>query len=274
MYCTLSSLAHPVSTIPESVVKSIIAYNFVRTRHIEQGPYLVSAGQRVGVVTSVQAFRWYRVNVTGKDTHTGTTAFHHRADALYASSQMIVRARDIASRNDCLASVGVLELRPGSVNTVPKFVSFTLDVRGPTTEAVAAAEEQMKQEFDDIAAQEGKAIGKPCRVEWTLTSDFPAVHFNEDCINIVQQSADAVVSADSNGVAKPKSLVRTIMSGAGHDSVFTSTRVPTSMIFVPCRDGVSHTPDEFTSAEDCATGASVILQAVVRYDRKRFMADR
>ncbi|KAE8319951.1 hypothetical protein BDV41DRAFT_519085 [Aspergillus transmontanensis] len=234
--------------------------------HIEQGPHLISAGQRVGVVTAVQAYRWYRVNVTGRDTHTGTTAFQHRADALYAFAQMMVRAREVASSHGCLASVGIVEAKPGSVNTVPGLVSFSLDIRGPETELVATVEEKLRKEFDAIAAEEGKGIGKPCRVEWTVEFDSPAVKFHPDCIDCVQQSAEAVV-ADT---PEPKSLVRTIMSGAGHDSVFTSKRVPTSMIFVPCKDGLSHHPEEFCSADDCATGASVILQAVVRYDRKRF----
>ena len=256
-----------LGSVPCSYKQTPMAAHF--ELHIEQGPYLVSSGQRVGVVRSVNSFSWYRINVTGRDTHTGTTAFHHRADALYASSRMIVRTRDIASKHGCLASTGILELSPGSVNTVPKFVSFSLDVRGPTNEAVASTVAGLKEEFDAIASEEGKGIGKPCRVEWDLNFDFPAVHFNEDCIDMVQQSAEAVVSEP--GVVEPKSLVRHMMSGAGHDSVFTSMRIPTSMIFVPCRNGVSHTPDEFTSAEDCATGASVILQAVVRYDRKRFI---
>ncbi|GAB1194869.1 hypothetical protein APSETT444_004120 [Aspergillus pseudonomiae] len=234
--------------------------------HIEQGPHLISAGQRVGVVTAVQAYRWYRVNVTGRDTHTGTTAFQHRADALYAFAQMMVRAREVASSHGCLASVGIVEAKPGSVNTVPGLVSFSLDIRGPETELVATVEEKLRKEFDAIAAEEGKGIGKPCRVDWTVEFDSPAVKFHPDCIDCVQQSAEAVV-ADA---PEPKSLVRTIMSGAGHDSVFTSKRVPTSMIFVPCKDGLSHHPEEFCSADDCATGASVILQAVVRYDRKRF----
>ncbi|KAJ5606475.1 hypothetical protein N7510_009256 [Penicillium lagena] len=236
--------------------------------HIEQGPHLVSAGQRVGVVTAVQAYRWFRVNVIGRDTHTGTTAFEHRADALYAFSKMMVRAREVAAAKGCLASVGIVEAKPGSVNTVPGLVSFSLDVRGPETELVAEVEKELRAEFDAIAAAEGAGIGKPCRVEWTLDFDSPAVKFHPDCIDCVQQSALAVV-ADAN-TADPKSLVRPIMSGAGHDSVFTSKRVPTSMIFVPCKDGLSHHPEEFCSADDCATGASVILQAVVRYDRKRF----
>lgn len=237
--------------------------------HIEQGPHLVSAGQRVGVVTTVQAYRWYRLNIFGRDSHTGTTAFEHRADALYAFSRMMVRAREVAASHGCLASVGIIEAKPGSVNTVPGLVSFTLDIRGPQTDAVAAADAHLRKEFDSIAAEEGKGIGKPCRVEWIMDLDSPAVNFHPDCIGCVQESAEAVV-ADAG--PDPKSLVRTIMSGAGHDSVFTSKRVPTSMIFVPCKDGLSHHPEEFCSADDCATGASVILQAVVRYDRKRFMS--
>lgn len=255
-----------LGSVPCSYKSTPMAAHF--ELHIEQGPHLVSAGQRVGVVTAVQAYRWYRLNVIGRDTHTGTTAFEHRADALYAFSRMMVRAREVAKSRGCLASVGIVEAKPGSVNTVPGTVSFSLDIRGPETELVAEVEKELRKDFDAIAAEEGAGIGKPCRVEWTLDFDSPAVKFHEDCIGCVQDSAYAVV-ADAP-VADTKSLVRPIMSGAGHDSVFTSKRVPTSMIFVPCKDGLSHHPEEFCSADDCATGASVILQAVVRYDRKRF----
>lgn len=255
-----------LGNVPCSYKSSPMAAHF--ELHIEQGPHLVSAGQRVGVVTAVQAYRWFRLNVIGRDTHTGTTAFEHRADALYAFARMMVRAREVAAGRGCLASVGIIEAKPGSVNTVPGKVSFSLDIRGPETELVAEVEKELRRDFDDIAAAEGAGIGKPCRVEWTLDFDSPAVKFHGDCIDCVQQSAHAVV-ADAP-VVDTKSLVRPIMSGAGHDSVFTSKRVPTSMIFVPCKDGLSHHPEEFCSADDCATGASVILQSVVRYDRKRF----
>lgn len=255
-----------LGTVPCSYKETPMAAHF--ELHIEQGPHLVSAGQRIGVVTAVQAYRWFRLNIVGRDTHTGTTSFEHRADALYAFARMMVRAREVAAAKSCLASVGIVEAKPGSVNTVPGLVSFTLDIRGPETDMVQAVEVELRKEFDAIAAEEGKGIGKPCRVEWTLDFDSPAVKFHESCIDCVQQSAEAVI-ADAETL-EPKSLVRTIMSGAGHDSVFTSKRAPTSMIFVPCRDGLSHHPEEFCSAEDCATGTSVILQAVIRYDRKRF----
>lgn len=257
-----------LGTVPCSYKETPMAAHF--ELHIEQGPHLISAGQRVGVVTAVQAYRWFRLNIVGRDTHTGTTSFEHRADALYAFARMMVCAREVAAAKGCLSSVGIVEAKPGSVNTVPGLVSFTLDIRGPETEMVASVEAELRKEFDAIAAEEGKGIGKPCRVEWTLDFDSPAVKFHESCINCVRQSAEAVVAGA--GVSEPKSLVRTIMSGAGHDSVFTSKRVPTSMIFVPCRDGLSHHPEEYCSADDCATGTSVILQAVIRYDRKRFVS--
>ncbi|KAI9038156.1 M20 family metallo-hydrolase [Aspergillus affinis] len=255
-----------LGSVPCSYKETPMAAHF--ELHIEQGPHLVSANQRVGVVTAVQAYRWYRLNIIGRDTHTGTTAFQHRADALYVFARMMVHAREVASSHGCLASVGIVEAKPGSVNTVPGLVSFTLDIRGPETDLVEVVETQLRKDFDAIAAEEGKGIGKPCRVEWKLDFDSPAVKFHPDCIDCVQKSAEAVV-ADA---PEPKSLVRTIMSGAGHDSVFTSKRVPTSMIFVPCKDGLSHHPEEYCSADDCATGTSVILQAVIRYDRKRFSA--
>lgn len=231
--------------------------------HIEQGPYLITAGQRVGVVTAVQAYRWFRINVTGRDTHTGTTAFEHRADAMFASAKMMVRAREVAQKHGCLASVGIVDIKPGSVNTIPGFVSFSLDIRGPESSDVDVVDEELRGEFAAIAAEEGKGIGKPCRVEWQLDFDSPAVKFHPDCIECVESSAKALCDGET-------SLYRTIRSGAGHDSVFTSKRVPTSMIFVPCKDGVSHHPEEFSSSDECVDGATVLLQAVVRYDRKRF----
>ena len=229
--------------------------------HIEQGPHLVSSGQRVGVVTGAQAYRWYNIRVVGSDSHSGTTAFEHRADAMYATAQMMVKAREVASTEGCLASVGIVQAFPGSVNTVPGLVTFSLDVRGPSMDAVRRVETSLRKEFDMIA---GNDIGsKPCSVEWRVDFDSPAVEFHQDCIDCVRESAEAVVP-------DPKSQIRHMVSGAGHDSVSTSKQVPTSMIFVPCRDGVSHHPREFCTPEDCATGASVILQAAVRYDRKRF----
>lgn len=133
----------------------------------------------MGVVIAVQAYRWFRVNLIGRDTHIGTTAFEHRADALYAFSRMVARAREVAAAKGCLASVVIIEAKLGSVNTVPGQVS--LDVRGPEDNLVVEVETELKG-FDAIAA-EGAGIVKPCRVEWFLDFDSPAVKFYEDYID-------------------------------------------------------------------------------------------
>lgn len=253
-----------LGSVPCSYKSTPIAAHF--ELHIEQGPHLITSGQRVGVVTAVQAYRWYRIDVTGRDCHTGTTAFQHRADAMYAAAKMMVVAREVAQKHNCLASVGIVEIKPGSVNTVPGFVSFSLDIRSPEDAKVDICDAELRKEFAAIAAEEGKGIGKPCRVDWKLDFQSPAINFHPDCIECVTESTKALVADGPN----PESLYRTIWSGAGHDSVFTSKRVPTSMIFVPCKDGVSHHPEEFSTPDECADGATVLLQAVVRYDRKRF----
>lgn len=229
--------------------------------HIEQGPHLVSSGQQIGVVTGAQAYRWYNIKVVGSDSHSGTTAFKHRADAMYAAAQMMVKAREVSSTNGCLASIGIVQALPGSVNTVPGLVTFSLDVRGPKMDMVAQVEAELRKEFEVIARNDRES--KPCSVEWRVDFDSPSVEFHQDCIDCVRESAEAVVQ-------DPKSQIRHMISGAGHDSVSTSKRVPTSMIFVPCKDGVSHHPQEYCAPQDCAAGASVMLQAAVRYDRKRF----
>ena len=128
-------------------------------------------------------------------------------------------------------------------------------------EMVAKVEEELRKEFEVIARNEQES--KPCSVEWTVDFDSPSVEFHQDCIDCVRESAEAVVQ-------DPKSQIRNMISGAGHDSVSTSKRVPTSMVFVPCKDGVSHHPREYCTPQDCAAGASVMLQAAIRYDRKRF----
>jgi acetylornithine deacetylase/succinyl-diaminopimelate desuccinylase-like protein len=170
---------------------------------------------------------------------------------------MITRSHEIAVKHSALASTGILTLSPGSVNTIPGHVRFSLDLRAPADSTVEAVEAELKKEFASPVSSDGQ----PLAVEWRTDTTSPAVNFHPDCIAAVQAAAESVL-----GSADP---ARDMVSGAGHDSVYTSRRCPTSMIFVPCRNGVSHNPEEFTSPEDCAIGAEVLLQSVLRYDRLR-----
>ncbi|KAK0622726.1 hypothetical protein B0T14DRAFT_544447 [Immersiella caudata] len=229
--------------------------------HIEQGPILEREERKIGIVEGVQAYRWFTVEVVGREAHTGTTPIDARADPLLAASWMICLSRRAAAEFDGgLASTGILTLEPGSVNTIPGKVKFSLDVRAPTDEILDMLEQRLRSDFDNVIAEATRG-GEGMSVSWQTDSVSPAVHFHEQCIEAVRESATAVLG-DEN-------LARNMTSGAGHDSVYASRRCPTSMIFVPSRDGISHNPKEWTSPEDCAIGADVLMQSVLRYDRHR-----
>jgi hydantoinase/carbamoylase family amidase len=158
--------------------------------HIEQGPILEAEQRKVGIVRGVQAYKWFTLTVSGRDSHTGATSFQHRADALLTASKMILASHRIATRHGALASTGILNLRPGSTNTVPGWVQFSLDVRSPKDETVEAVEKDCKAAFAAIAAGEdveGVNAGcapseRFCSVEWRTDFVSPATNFHEDCI--------------------------------------------------------------------------------------------
>lgn len=239
--------------------------------HIEQGPILEAEERKIGIVKGVQAYKWFTVTVSGADCHTGTTSFAHRADALLTASKMILYSHRAAARRNALASTGILSLKPGSTNTVPGTVTFSLDIRSPDNDVVDAVEEDCKAAFSSLAAGHNvdgladhcAASEKQCSVSWKTDSVSPATKFHADCISCVSASAATLFGDEAN------ELTKEMTSGAGHDSVYTSKRVPTSMVFVPSRDGVSHNPVEFTEPGDCALGAQVLMGAVLRYDLLR-----
>jgi hydantoinase/carbamoylase family amidase len=238
--------------------------------HIEQGPRLEAQSQKIGIVHGVQAYRWHTVTVKGRDCHTGTTDFANRSDAMLTAAKLIVHSHRLATKHSCLASTGILTLTPGSTNTVPGTVQFSLDIRAGEDDRLMRLENQLQTDFEKIASNEpvddlneGGTIGKGCSVYWSLDAPSEAINFDEDCIRCVENS-----TRDLFGDEQGK-LSQAMISGAGHDSVFTSKRVPTSMIFVPCKDGVSHNPEEYCSPEDCANGAQVLMGAVLRYDKFR-----
>ncbi|KOS22080.1 N-carbamoyl-L-amino acid hydrolase [Escovopsis weberi] len=223
--------------------------------HIEQGPILEDSGRRIGVVTGGQAYKWFTVTVDGRDAHTGTTPLRARSDPLLAAAKMIAASSAVAARLGALASTGVLKLPPtASTNTIASRVVFTLDVRHPDDGVVEEVQRLCAEAFARIAREDGRGV----RVAWTVDTDSKATRFDGDCIRVVEEAATALVGRDG---------WLHITSGAGHDSVNTAARCPTSMIFVPCKEGVSHHPEEYCSPEDCALGAQALLEAIVGYDK-------
>ncbi|KAI5370869.1 putative peptidase M20, bacterial exopeptidase dimerization domain-containing protein [Septoria linicola] len=245
--------------------------------HIEQGPILEAEQRRIGVVKGVQAYKWFTLTVKGRDSHTGATSFAHRADSLLTASKLILASHKIAHRHKALASTGILTLKPGSTNTVPGHVQFSLDIRSPQDEVVEAVEAECRDAFAAIASGrdvEGVNAGcaesdRQCSVEWRTDFDSPATYFHDDCIKCVQDAGAGLCGESEVSGLDIGSWGKFITSGAGHDSVYTSMRCPTTMVFVPCRDGVSHNPAEYSSPEACADGANVLMGAVLRYDQLR-----
>lgn len=206
--------------------------------HIEQGPILEESGKKIGVVQGGQAYRWFTVTVSGRDAHTGTTPFKSRSDPLLAASKMIVSSNAIAKKLGALASTGVIKIPPSSsTNTIASNVTFTLDIRHPDDAVVDEVQRLCTESFQAIAKEDGRGV----KVDMSLDTDSPATKFDPDCIKMVEKAATKLVGADG---------WLHITSGAGHDSVNTSSRCPTTMIFVPCKDGVSHHPEEYCSPED------------------------
>jgi hydantoinase/carbamoylase family amidase len=239
--------------------------------HIEQGPILEAENRKVGIVKGAQAYRWFTVHVEGAASHTGTTPLQSRSDALLAASKMILYSHRSATKHNALVSTGIFNAFPGSTNTVPGLVSLSIDIRAPADSTVDMVEADLRESFQKIAEGEnidglntGGTPNKPCRLaRFDEDSRSLATVFHDDCIRAVSDSAQGLFGADFEKLAKE------MVSGAGHDSVQTNHICPTSMIFVPCRDGVSHNPKEYCSPEDCSIGAQVLLGAVLRYDQLR-----
>jgi N-carbamoyl-L-amino-acid hydrolase len=219
--------------------------------HIEQGPILEAEGKDIGVVTGAQAIRWYEVTLTGQDAHTGTTPMHLRKNALLGAAR-VIEAVDRIGRSNApgVATVGLIENRPNSRNVIPGEVFFTVDLRHPDDVRLDALEEALYRELREISA----ALKLDCKQE--VVARQAAVRFDPDCIAAICRAAE------TSGYS-----TREIVSGAGHDAVYISRVAPTAMIFVPCRDGISHNEIEFASKEQCAKGAQVLLQAVLDFDR-------
>jgi N-carbamoyl-L-amino-acid hydrolase len=220
--------------------------------HIEQGPILEAENKAIGIVQGIQGIRWFEATISGQEAHTGATPMRLRKNALLGAARLVDRIEAIARAHQPLAvgTVGLLEVKPNSPNVVPGEVFFTVDLRHPEASVLDA----MEQAWLDAAKATCADVGLQIDIKKIL--DQPAVHFDPQCIACVREA-----------VAASGFTAREIISGAGHDAGYVSRVAPSAMIFVPCRDGISHNEAEYSSPEQCAAGAQVLLQAVLRYDR-------
>ena len=221
--------------------------------HIEQGPILEDEARMIGIVTGVQGMRWYEVNVTGQDAHTGATPMRLRKNALLGAARMIDAIDAIGQRHapDAVATVGLIENMPNSRNVIPGEVFFTVDLRHPDEKVLDAMEAEFRAALETVMA--------PLKLEYAEKCIWksPAVRFDRRLVDCVRHGAEKCGFA-----------AREMVSGAGHDAAYIARVAPTTMIFVPCLGGISHNEAESTTFDECAAGAQVLLEAVVEWDRR------
>ena len=216
--------------------------------HIEQGPILEAAGNTIGVVNGVQGMRWYDVILEGQPVHAGPTPMESRRDPFRALHLIVSELYQLAGQYSPEARVtfGDIRAEPGARNTVPATLILSVDLRHPDEVQL----DKMESTFNLIVDKASDTAGVQGRIEAEWHS--PAVVFDAACISAVRQAAKTLHYSHQD-----------IVSGAGHDSVYVSRVAPTAMIFVPCKDGISHNEAESAEPEDLAAGANVLLHAVL-----------
>jgi N-carbamoyl-L-amino-acid hydrolase len=220
--------------------------------HIEQGPLLEREGLPLGIVTSIAAPAGYRFVVHGFGGHAGALLMPDRRDALCAASELILSIERLAlaantasGTSDTVATVGTCAVFPGAVNSVPSRVVLQLDIRDTDPDRRESVMQAVRADYAEIAARRGVTID-----EEQVNADAPA------------QSSPHIVATLDAICAEIGIPTKKMVSRAYHDSSFMARIAPIAMIFVPCRGGVSHRPDEYASREDIARGALVLAHGL------------
>jgi len=222
--------------------------------HIEQGPILEAEDKVIGVVTGSLGLRWYDVTVTGMEAHAGPTPMPMRRDALYAASHLMQEVVRIALDHapGGRGTVGVANVYPASRNVIPGRVSFTVDLRHPDADGLAAMDARLRAACK--ALQDGATTGYPVQVDLVDVQHFPPTPFTPGMVDAVRRQAAARGYSHMD-----------IVTGAGHDAVYVATVSPTAMIFVPCKDGISHNEVEDADPAHLEAGANVLLGAMLQH---------
>jgi len=232
--------------------------------HIEQGPVLEANGKTIGVVSGALGQRWYNVTVTGMEAHAGPTPMPMRRDALLCAAKLIEEVNEIALAYapNGRGTVGWIESYPNSRNVIPGQVRFSVDLRAPDETTLSAMDARLRAACE--AACAGVWVGDVnealprFRIEVEQVVYFPAQAFDADLIDCIAQASAALDFS-----AMPT------VSGAGHDAVYLARMAPAAMIFVPCKDGISHNEIESAEPVDLEAGCNVLLHAILATSRVR-----
>ncbi|MEM9079238.1 MAG: M20 family metallo-hydrolase [Verrucomicrobiota bacterium] len=245
------SLAHTLATEGWHSGATPICYQKGETRgylelHIEQGRVLQDLGQPACAVSTIVGQSRFRISLHGQADHAGTTPMPLRRDALAGAAACIVKAEAIAESDpDAVLTVGKLTLQPGASNVIAGETTFSLDLRHPDDSEREKIKAQTLQAFEEIASQRDLGI------DWQCLLDSNATPCDSDLTTPI---LDAVQSQTGQRLLLP--------SGAGHDGVALAPIMPIAMIFVRCRDGISHHPKEHATSADIQTGIKILADTL------------
>ena len=216
--------------------------------HIEQGPVLEDNDITIGVVQGVLGIRWFDCTVTGMEAHAGPTPMALRKDAMQVAAPIMQEVVATALRHapHGRGTVGMVHVHPNSRNVIPGRVKFSIDLRNSTDAVV----DQMADEVKAFAARLSQQSGLDVKIE--LVSSYSAIGFHADCIHAVARAAQQLGYSNMP-----------VVSGAGHDAVYMAKLAPSGMIFIPCKDGISHNEIEDAKAEHITAGCNVLLHAML-----------
>ncbi|MFT4832174.1 MAG: N-carbamoyl-L-amino-acid hydrolase [Psychroserpens sp.] len=246
-------LGGDVSKIGQSARKKEELAAFLEL-HIEQGGILDGENINIGVVEGIVGIKWWDVEITGFANHAGTTPMNMRKDALLAASKFIIAVNEVTNsfEGKQVGTVGRISAAPGAPNVIPGKVLLSLEIRDLSSDKIAQVFSGIKQRALAIAEESNTAI------------EFHPIDANAKPALTDRTIQEAIAaSANSLGLSHKQ-----MQSGAGHDAQDMALVAPAGMIFVPSKDGISHSPKEFTSAEDMANGANVLLHTILKLDRE------
>ncbi len=216
--------------------------------HIEQGPVLEDNDKTIGVVSGVLGIRWFDCTVTGMEAHAGPTPMALRKDAMLAATRIMQDVVAAAHRHPPhgRGTVGMVQVFPNSRNVIPGRVKFSIDLRNSTDELVDQMAAEVKAFADQVAQEHG------VQVHIEMVSSYPAQLFQPECVQAVGRAAAKLGYSHMPAV-----------SGAGHDAVYMAKLAPSGMIFIPCKDGISHNEIEDAKPEHIEAGCNVLLHAML-----------
>lgn len=236
--CGLDPQAALAARLPAGAVRHYLEL------HIEQGATLAEAGAEIGIVEGIVGIRRYEVTFAGQANHAGTTPMHLRRDALRGAARLIQAVPAIVSRRGSgrsVGTVGQLNVRPGAANVIPGEATLTVELRDLASDVLQVLCDEVAQAAREAAEAEGLIVS-------IALKDLAQPALLDE--NLRARIADLCRARGYSALSLP--------SGAGHDAQSLAPLAPSAMIFVPSRDGISHSPHEYTSPADCARGAQIL----------------